>query len=153
MRLGAHTLIIISIGPLWFLLTWRINFTNPSISHWYIASKKKVWGNISGIFPSFTRLWVQSHDKYPNFNVSNPLCVCAQSCPTLCYPTDSGPPGFSVRGIFQAKYWSGLPFPPPGDLPDRGIELVSPASPVLQAGSLLLSHLRSSLASNQPSSF
>ena len=27
------------------------------------------------------------------------------------------------------EYWSGLPFPPPWDLPDLGIELVSPASP------------------------
>jgi len=25
-------------------------------------------------------------------------------------------------------YWSGLSFPPPGDLPDPGIEHVSPAS-------------------------
>ena len=29
--------------------------------------------------------------------------------------------GFSRQG-----YWSGLPFPPPGDLPDSGIELTSP---------------------------
>ena len=32
--------------------------------------------------------------------------------------------GFSMQG-----YWSGLPLPPPGDLPDPGIEL---GSPVLQ---------------------
>ena len=36
--------------------------------------------------------------------------------------------------------WSGLPFPPPGDLPDPGIETTSPA---LQADSLPLSHLGS----------
>ena len=30
-------------------------------------------------------------------------------------------PGFSVHGTFQ-EYWSGLPFPSPGDLPDPGIE-------------------------------
>ena len=36
------------------------------------------------------------------------------------------------------EYSSGLPFPPPGDLPDSGIELVSPA---LQEGSLPVSHL------------
>ena len=29
------------------------------------------------------------------------------------------------------EYWSGLPFPPPGDLSDPGIEPVSPASPAL----------------------
>ena len=34
------------------------------------------------------------------------------------------------------KYWSGLPFPPPGDLPDLGIEPKSPVFPVLQVDSL-----------------
>ena len=28
-------------------------------------------------------------------------------------------------GFFRQEYWSGLPFPPPGDLPDPGIEPVS----------------------------
>ena len=32
--------------------------------------------------------------------------------------------------------WSGLPFPPPADLPDPGIDTPSHASPVLYAGSL-----------------
>ena len=43
--------------------------------------------------------------------------------------------GFSRQG-----YWSGLPFPSPGDLPDPGIESTSPATPALQVDSLLLSH-------------
>ena len=30
-------------------------------------------------------------------------------------------------GFFRQKYWSGLPFPPPGDLLHPGIELTSPA--------------------------
>ena len=30
-------------------------------------------------------------------------------------------------GFSRQAYWSGLPFPSPGDLPDPGIELVSPA--------------------------
>ena len=34
----------------------------------------------------------------------------------------------------RQEYWSGLPFPPPGDLPDPGIE---PGSPALQADALL----------------
>ena len=32
-------------------------------------------------------------------------------------------------GFSQQKHWSGLPSPPPGDLPDPGIEPVSPTSP------------------------
>ena len=43
-------------------------------------------------------------------------------------------------GFPRQEYWSGLPFPPPGDLPDPGIEDTSPAPPELQADSLLLSH-------------
>ena len=38
----------------------------------------------------------------------------------------------------RQKYWSGLPFPPPGDLPDPGIEPRSLASPALAGGSLPL---------------
>ena len=36
-------------------------------------------------------------------------------------------------GFSRQEYWSGLPFPPPVDLPDPGIE---PGSPTLQADSL-----------------
>ena len=37
-------------------------------------------------------------------------------------------------GLSRQEYWSGLPFPPPGDLPDAGIK---PRSPALQVDSLL----------------
>ena len=30
-------------------------------------------------------------------------------------------------GFSRQEYWSGVPLPPPGDLPDPGIELGSPA--------------------------
>ena len=56
-----------------------------------------------------------------------------QSYPTLCDPMDYSPPGSSIHGILQASYWSGLPFPSPGDIPNPGIETSSPA---LQADSL-----------------
>ena len=45
----------------------------------------------------------------------------------------------------RQEYWSGLPFPSPGDLPDPGIE---PASPALRADSLPLSH-QGSLGTSQ----
>ena len=31
------------------------------------------------------------------------VCVCTQSCPTLCNPMDCSPPGSSVHGILQAR--------------------------------------------------
>ena len=46
-------------------------------------------------------------------------------------------------GSSRQEYCSGFPCLPPGDLPHLGIEPVSPASPALQADSLLLSHGRS----------
>ena len=39
-------------------------------------------------------------------------------------------------GFPRQEYWSGLPFPPPGDLPDSWIEPISPLSPALQVDSL-----------------
>ena len=38
-------------------------------------------------------------------------------------------------GFSRQEYWSGLPCPPPGDLPYPGIEPVSPVSPMLQVKS------------------
>ena len=37
-------------------------------------------------------------------------------------------------GFSRQEYWSGLPCPPPGDLPDPGIEPVSLMSPALAGG-------------------
>ena len=53
-------------------------------------------------------------------------CLVTQSCPILCSPMDCSPPSSSVHGISQQEYCSELPFPSPGDLPDPGIEPVSP---------------------------
>ena len=42
-------------------------------------------------------------------------------------------------GFSRQEYWSGLPCPPPGDLPDPGIELVSLMSPALAHGFFITS--------------
>ena len=55
------------------------------------------------------------------------------------------PPGSSVHGIPRQAYWSGLPFPPLGDLLDPGMESISLLSPALAAGSLEERHLGSLL--------
>ena len=57
-----------------------------------------------------------------------------QLCQALCDPMDCSLPGFSVHGIPQAKLLEWLPFPPPGDLPDPGTELMCLASPALAGG-------------------
>jgi len=56
-----------------------------------------------------------------------------QSCPTLATPWTVPRHAPQSMEFSRQEYWSGLPFPSPGDLPDPGIE---PGSPVLQADAL-----------------
>ena len=57
----------------------------------------------------------------------------SQLCPILCKSMDCCPPGSSM-GFSRQEYWSGLPCPPPGDLPDPGMEPTSLMSPALKGG-------------------
>ena len=53
------------------------------------------------------------------------VCVLVtQSCLTLCDPMNQVP--LPVE-FFRQEYWSGLPIPPPRDLPDPEIKTMSPA--------------------------
>ena len=51
------------------------------------------------------------------------MCVCVkllQSCTTFCDPMGCQAP--LSMGFSRQEYWSGLPFPHPGDLPNPGIK-------------------------------
>ena len=54
------------------------------------------------------------------------LRVCSFVSDSL-HPMDCSPPGSSVNGIFQARILEWVLFPTSGDLPNPGIELMSPA--------------------------
>ena len=91
--------------------------------------------------PSGQRLDVLSENLGMSFkvidfsiNLDCALCPVTQLCMTLWNPKDCSPPGSSVHGISQQEYWNRLPFASPGDLPDPGIEPVSPVSPALAGG-------------------
>ena len=64
-----------------------------------------------------------------------------QSCLTLCDPVDYSPPGSSVHGLLQARILEWVAVSLSRDLPDPGIEPVSPVAPALQADSLPLRHV------------
>ena len=64
----------------------------------------------------------------------------------FCDPMDYSPPGSSVHGFSRQKYWSGLPFPSPGDHPNLGIE---PESLALAGGIFTLSYLGSPRVDNK----
>ena len=68
-------------------------------------------------------------------------CVpVAQSYLTFVTPWIGAGEAPLSMGFSGQEYWSGLPLPPPGNLPNPGIKLGSPAYSALQADSLLLSH-------------
>ena len=58
-------------------------------------------------------------------------CMRAQSCLTLCDPWPLACQSLLSMGFSTQEYWSGLPFPSPGNHPDPGIETRSPVSPAL----------------------
>ena len=65
------------------------------------------------------------------------LFLVTRSCLTLVTPQTIGQQAPLSRGFPTQEYWSGLPFPSPGDLPNARTE---PVSSALRAGSLQLSH-------------
>ena len=82
-------------------------------------------------------LYQQHHlgNPHPAVWLNKVKVLVAQLCRTLCDPMDSSPPG--SMEFSRQEYWSRLPFPSPGNLPDPGIK---PRSPALQADSLLSHH-------------
>ena len=89
----------------------------------------------SGIEPRSPELHADTLlSEPPGKLMKNGVCVCVhacsvtQLCPTLCGSwTVAYQAPLSVK-FSRHEYWSGLPFPTSGDLPDSGIETMSPAS-------------------------
>ena len=86
--------------------------------------------------------WKKSYDKprqhikkqtHHFANKSESESEVAQSCPTLCDPWTVAHQAPPSMGFYRQEYWSGVPLPSPGDLPDPGIK---PRSPTLQADAL-----------------
>ena len=78
-----------------------------------------------------------SCEEYPDLQYFALAHAVTQSRPILW---TSSPPGSSVHETVRQESRGEMPFPPPGVLP---IKAISPASPALQAYSLLLSHCES----------
>ena len=92
--------------------------------------------SVHGIFQARGLEWgATAFSDAKGLGFSNPyfLC-CAQSfqlCLTHCDAMDCSPPGSSAHAFSRQEYWSELPDPPSGDLPNPGIEPVSLLSPAL----------------------
>ena len=76
----------------------------------------------------WNRYFISSQDcllkkiiEFPNYNT----CCCrlvTKSSPTPCEPMDYARQAPLSMGFSRQEHWSGLPFPPPGDLPDPEIK-------------------------------
>ena len=101
---------------------------NSLVVQWLIFQAPNA-GGLGSIPSQETRFHIsQRRSKILHAATKTQLCCCcsaAQLCPTLYDPMDCSLPGSSVHGISLAR--SRLPFPSPGNLPDPGIEPMSPA--------------------------
>ena len=64
--------------------------------------------NIAGVVPVHPSIHLFYLPIYlsiylPTHLCEHPLGECALLRPTLCYPKDYSPPGFSIHGTFQAR--------------------------------------------------
>ena len=102
------------------ILAWRIPWTEP----W--------WATVHGV----TRV---GHDLVtkpppPSFSLALFMILCFHVCVHVCVThsvvsNSLKPHGVPLSmGFPRQEYWSGLPCSPPGNLPDSGIEPMSPES-------------------------
>ena len=123
---------------------WKHSLFNRTVLHcWcsmiFTAKYFHVWWHCT-IYKAFSHLWsLVCGDRLwgRGLFLTHGACVCVcakslQSCPTLCDPMDCSPPG--SMGFSRQECWSGLPCPPPGDLPDPRIELASLTFSALAGG-------------------
>ena len=107
---------------MWVLVTQLcLTFCNPMDS------------SVSGILKAIILEWVAisfSSAMKAKVKVKVKSLSCVRLFATPWTIAHQAPPSM---GFSRQEYWSGLPFPSPGDLPDPGIE---PGSPALQADPL-----------------
>ena len=114
--------LVLELDPLFFML--KLKILHPIMKSWHgLPHKKKI------------RCW--------SLELGNGYCICSHSgvSSSLTSSWTVACQAPLSMGFPRQEYWSGLPFPSPGDIPDSGIEPASLVSPELQVDSLPLSHL------------
>ena len=78
----------------------------------------------------------EQREKSHIFSVSKLIGggLVAKLCPSFATPWTVAHQAPLSMGFSRQEYWSGLSFPPPGDLPDPGMEPTSLMCPALAGG-------------------
>ena len=120
-----------SLRHVWlFVTSWTITYQAP-LSLGF--SRQEYWGGLP--FPSLAALpdpGIEAglpHGRQIVCHLSHQIVPVVlkvkvkvtQSGPTHCNPMDCSPPGPLSLEFSRQEYWSGVPFPSPGDFPDPGI--------------------------------
>ena len=106
----------------------------------FLMNIQHLWTNyfFQGWFQYILQLPCTPGDDHPPNHIhfwTLSVCVCVLihfSHVRLSYPMDCSPQAPLSTGFPREEYWSRLPFPPPGDLPDSGIEPASLIPPELE---------------------
>ena len=114
--------------------------------HWVIKSQVWLSNYITAVGSCSSWYHFRPHPVYlfillfcPDYEIFTPpmtflgyVCVLISSTVSSClWPHVFSLLGSSVHEFSRQEYWSGLPFSPPGDLPNPGIKPPSLASPAL----------------------
>ena len=134
---------------LFFMLNWCLSYNEITL-FWtlfckccqkiphkgiYLDKMLGLYLNVSGsifIFPLFLKITLRLEGVCVCVCVCVRARACALSCVWLRNPMDLACQAPLSMGFSKWEYWSGLPFPSPGDLSNTGINPVSLASPVLE---------------------
>ena len=117
-----------------FVMLWKILRKESGIiqKHWKEREQRlldgRTMGKTQARFNRWLRFYVRPRSRYETVPKYTHMCWCAQSWPILCDPmTVANQAPLSMEWSRQ-EFWSGLPFPSPGNLPDPGMEPESPVS-------------------------
>ena len=127
-----HT-VLMSYFPILFLEQLVKQAPWQSVSQ--VICHETVWPNVDHCLATTTMLTASHSFPIPHLPIVELLLfsrqVLSNSFVTLWTVARQAP---LSMGFSKQEYWSGLPFPPPGHLPDPGIKVAPPMSPTLAGG-------------------
>ena len=134
-----HSYISFRYKTWWFKIfidhiPFKVVIGAPPVAQWYRIHLPMQEAQVPTLIQEDSTHMPQSSNK--------PLCASMLNRFSRVRLCATCPPGSSVHGtgFSRQEYWSGLPCPPPGGLPDPGVESGSPVSFAVQASPLPLSN-------------